>query len=123
MDEEAPSFRPSKRAIKWSPRVLTPWDNCTDCMAKRNKAMTLYLTLRQVLAGNFDKIKGVDMGMTIGLQLCESGAIWKEVLIMNMCMFLCVIKICVIETANETIIRKRMQVKLSAENSDQCWAH
>ena len=59
-----------------------PWDECTDCMKRRNDGMAKYRLLRKELSENFKLINGKDVGMTIGIGLRSGFVIWKEVLIM-----------------------------------------
>ena len=82
MNEDAPRFKPSNRTSSWAPRILMPWDECTDCMKRRNDGMAKYRLLRKELSENFKLINGKDVGMTIGIGLRSGFVIWKEVLIM-----------------------------------------
>ena len=67
LGEDSTKFKPSKRANARLPRILTPRIERTDCLRRRNDAMTKYRTLRKELVGNSKLIHGKDVGMTIGL--------------------------------------------------------
>ena len=83
MNLHAPEYKPSKRAAALLHRQSLPWDDCVDCVSKRNDAMERLRMLRVDLAEKFALAKGKDIGMTVGLMCRDIGPMWVDIVVLS----------------------------------------